>query len=59
VGGSTHDEAFVRIVLGLVYGVWGLATVGGAIFGFPEVPDSRSPRTRRASGGIGIGADFD
>jgi hypothetical protein len=55
--GEPIHNIFVRIGLGLFYGVWGLGTVGGAIFGFPEVPHSRRPRSRRAGGDIGI--DFD
>lgn len=52
--GEPVHNIFVRIVLGLVYGLWGLATVGSAIFVFPEVPPNSSPSTRRTSGGIDI-----
>jgi hypothetical protein len=53
--GEPVQNIFVRILLGVFYGICGLLTVGGAIFGFPEVPSNRGPRTQRSSGGI----DFD
>lgn len=57
--GEPVHNIFVRIVLGLVYGFWGLATIGGAIYGFAEVSDSHKPRTRRVSSGRGIDGDID
>lgn len=48
----------IRILLGVIYGFWGLMTVGAAFFGFPDVAPNRRPRTRRGGGG-GIDFDFD
>ena len=57
--GEPIHNIFVRIVLGLIYGVWGLATISGAIFGFTEVSPSHTPGTQRASVGIDTDVDAD
>ncbi|HET6286001.1 MAG TPA: hypothetical protein VFG15_04520 [Amycolatopsis sp.] len=53
--GETITNIFVRILLGLVVGAMGLATMCGAIEGFPQGPRSSNESAGNESGFDGDG----